>query len=362
MLSRIASSSSWQGLLSICRHASSAPSSRLHTTDRRRFRYPKTFTFAGKSPKKAMSASPAKKSVKRRVTLKDGDSSSLQEMPKGISTLRAEKLSPSDWIRASGRECVWPHFRALPVSGKARAIWYGYHNRYPSDATGFFYFSRPDPLPHPAAGHFRFRVVPKPDPTLFSAGYDLVEPETGMVWGKHLLHLILNRTDRHLYNVILKEGIITPEEDRRIRDMLPKSRQALARGQRSLQVLDSILDPFIVDFSRTSFHLLVADPDRVYEINKPHRWANDAMGPIPSPYSGLGLCEFVLLDGTPKPLGIRLLRYLKPPRPEDIVKQVEGTLIKRYSAAVTKKTESLVTKSAKLLSEHSYRLLLDRKL
>jgi hypothetical protein len=95
-----------------------------------------------------------------------------------------------------------------------------------------------------------------------------------------------NATDRHLYDAILREGLITPGEDRRITQMLAKDISSPVRGSR-FPVLNSILDPFHVDFSVTSFRLTVLDPDLIYEINSAHRWANNTKGPIPSPYSGL---------------------------------------------------------------------------
>ena len=54
-------------------------------------------------------------------------------------------------------------------------------------------------------------------------------------------------------------------------------------------------------------------------------------------------------------LGIRLIKYAVPPKPDDSLKQEEGGLVKKYTFA--RRREITVVKSVKLLSEHSYRAL-----
>ena len=185
---------------------------------------------------------------------------------------------------------MWPHFD--PLNGKSKhgpgkhATYFRGVQRFPPNTKGFFYFDRPNPLPHPAAGHLRFRVVPEANPALFTSGHDLFDVQKGSVWEKHLIHMKSNATDRHLYDAILQEGLITPDEDRQITEMLAKGTPSSTRGSR-FPVLNSILDPFHVDFSVTSFRLSVVDPDIIYEINNAHRWAHNVKGPITSPYSGL---------------------------------------------------------------------------
>ena len=182
-----------------------------------------------------------------------------------------------------------PHLKQLfgkpGFKERPRPIYFRDVQRYPPSTKGFFYFDRPSPLPHPAAGSLRFRIVPEANPALFASGHDLVDVQTGIAWEKHLVHLKMNKSDRHLYDAILQEGLLTPDEDRRITEMHPKGILNLYRGTRS-QVLNSILDPFLVNFSVTSFRLTIIDPDRIYQINKSHRWANNIKGPTRSPYSG----------------------------------------------------------------------------
>jgi hypothetical protein len=54
-------------------------------------------------------------------------------------------------------------------------------------------------------------------------------------------------------------------------------------------------------------------------------------------------------------LGIRLIKYTVPPKPESSLKQEVGGLVKKYT--FVRRIERPVVKSVKLLSDHSYSVL-----
>jgi hypothetical protein len=77
--------------------------------------------------------------------------------------------------------------------------------------------------------------------------------------------------------------------------------------------------------------------------------------------TGVGLCRFELQvkPGQEEPrLVLRLLKFIKPPNPDDKVFQKEGELVKIYSAL--RGIERPFTRSASLLSEESFRVLKDK--
>ncbi|KAJ3542160.1 hypothetical protein NMY22_g3622 [Coprinellus aureogranulatus] len=92
-----------------------------------------------------------------------------------ISTLDPKKLGAQHIVDVSGLRCaVFANASPNPSSPKihyAQSLQGGkkQFHPYPPATCGFFYFHRPSPPPHVAAGEVRFRVVP-PDARSLSAG------------------------------------------------------------------------------------------------------------------------------------------------------------------------------------------------
>ncbi|KAF5351322.1 hypothetical protein D9758_007990 [Tetrapyrgos nigripes] len=103
--------------------------------------------------------------------------------PKVTSTLRPERLQPSDYVNLSYKRS---HFLSYKGQRPPSEVLYFKTNAqkhpFPKDTHGFFYH-RPFPRDEQPlfAGGIRFRICPSDDPSTFKDGFDLLSEE-GLPW------------------------------------------------------------------------------------------------------------------------------------------------------------------------------------
>ncbi|RXW23150.1 hypothetical protein EST38_g2686 [Candolleomyces aberdarensis] len=284
-----------------------------------------------------------------------------------VSTFEQDKLKPSDYCDISSQWCV--KLSSATPSGKAlepsniRYGWSAKPFRFPPRTKGFFYYRRNMLLDsvvdeetgeevitghptHVAAGQLRFRVVPDPlppSPEMFDYGSDLVTEDGLRPWGIHVLAMQKRQEYHALY-----ESIVPPSERNLIEEFLERSRQSEKFHNdiysRSSNFLESILEPFPLDFTKNSVQLILLDPDCVTKIALRHilsiqpRTRLDIWesGYDHSVYSGKALVRFELVNVTRKNnvpstrLAIRILQWIEPPNASDTLPvQQEGELLKK---------------------------------
>ena len=107
-----------------------------------------------------------------------------------ISTLRPDKIKPSDFMDISGMWAVRPYIQSIV---KDVAIRYAFSRQpmpFPLGTHGFFYYVRPKPE-QAISGEVRFRITPEADPTSFTRGHDLSKPKS-LPWALPVVGLAKN--------------------------------------------------------------------------------------------------------------------------------------------------------------------------
>ncbi|KAF5377845.1 hypothetical protein D9615_006728 [Tricholomella constricta] len=111
----------------------------------------------------------------------------MKHTSRRIQTLNRDLLTASDFVDLSHRRepTIKLHTGTACIIYLASKI----HKTepFPPNTRGFLYWHHDPSLP-PTAGGIRFRLVPEPDPTLFSTGTDLLYPNAAP-WTIHLVNL-----------------------------------------------------------------------------------------------------------------------------------------------------------------------------
>lgn len=256
---------------------------------------------------------------------------------------------------------------------------------YPPNTKGFFYLYRPVPASsfvdgatgtverpvHVASGELRFRVTETSDPKQFDEGRDLLTPK-GSPWRIHLLNICEAPDFQAEY-----ERMLSDKERADIDAFLTRSRQHPGhweRAKHASKILNSIHEPFLVNFKKGSLHLTLLDPDYVARLNFFH-WltVQPKSGPAPwdpamysHPYSGEAFVRFDVVYSQRKnaaPIlkpALRLLEWVEPPNPDDIAFQKEGELVQKWDP-VQRQERVWVAKNPKVIPDASFRqLVLER--
>lgn len=128
-------------------------------------------------------------------------------------------------------------------------------HKFPEATRGFLYFHRPEQA-HPITSSIRFRLVEEPDPAAFSTGSDLLLPWQ-MPWTIKLTAIIAGNY-KAFYNILIQDELIS-QQDLEILESSPQ----IPRHE----ILNSITDPFIHDFSLNAHTMTVRDHDRIIKIS-----------------------------------------------------------------------------------------------
>ncbi|KAK0218982.1 hypothetical protein IW262DRAFT_1069977 [Armillaria fumosa] len=116
-----------------------------------------------------------------------------------VQMLNPKNLTEDDFRDISGRET------ASPLVGRFYHLKEGV---YPKQTTGFYYYwIHPDLAA--TAGQLRFRLTPSNDPSLFTSGSDLLEPN-GLPWTVSVPRLC-GLQKFHYANMLLEDGPVTKD-------------------------------------------------------------------------------------------------------------------------------------------------------
>ncbi|KAJ3547492.1 hypothetical protein NMY22_g1634 [Coprinellus aureogranulatus] len=302
------------------------------------------------------------------------------------STFTPSDLRPEDYRDLSG-------IKGFLLRGDSREFWFHYVQRdrkpvlFPPKTQGYFYLFRPAPhqhpeesaagdIPivqeacHPAAGELRFRVMEQPDPARFDEGADLLTPD-GIPWGMHLLTI-----SKASGLQVLLQRMLTEKEHTAMQEFLARSRLHPHHYEKTANrstILNSIHDPFLVDFKKNVKRLVLLDRDVVAKIElrhwlyvqRPHTSAGDDSTTQPHPYSGKALVRFDIAlwerknEGPAARPALRILKWYEPPSPDDIACQTEGELVKKWDWETGR--ERILTIKRRLLPEASFKELVERR-
>ena len=145
------------------------------------------------------------------------------------------------------------------------------HLQYPPDIKAFlYYFSSPE-KPR-IAGELRLRIAASDDPASFKSGYDL-SLKNGQPWSRPLY--ALSKFYDLLYDLLREDKLVPDDLDANLSNL-----PAISPRYRRRQLLYSLNDTFIVDFSINKLNLFVITEQGI----KPVRFIDDR--PAPSPFTG----------------------------------------------------------------------------
>ncbi|KAF6754834.1 hypothetical protein DFP72DRAFT_353008 [Ephemerocybe angulata] len=303
-----------------------------------------------------------------------------------LSTLNPTKLIATDYVDLSKRKALG-HTLQLNQTGAGVVVRYKARHPFPPSTRGFFYFHRPTTTTeivdqdtgevrrearhgHVLSGQLRFRMVDTPDPARFEEGADLPGLD-GLPW--HIPLAIMHQYP--IYEKLLPH-ILSPQELLDIDAFLQRARlhpkHLNAVSSRTGFILESILEPFVLDFSKDIEKVILLDPDCVAKITFKNMFTvqpRDAGADyVPqsgfSRYSGQGLVRFDLVtsirvkkDPITK-LSARLLKWIVPPNPDDTVFQEEGELLKKFDPS-TGKERVWMAKKGDFIPAASFKVLED---
>ncbi|KAG2002620.1 hypothetical protein CC2G_004791 [Coprinopsis cinerea AmutBmut pab1-1] len=221
-----------------------------------------------------------------------------------IADIRVANVAPEGTHRS----------RITYTGSRYRAKETGLRNNFPPNTRGFLYLHRPDRSC--ITSGIRFRVVDKPDPTLFDQGKDLLRLD-GAVWSIPLVTVIKGRTYSPFRELILRDNLISQSE----LAVLESSDMGMKPG---MILLSSMTQPFECDFAPTSFAVRVQEEDkfhrfRVYRPQAIHGITVPFLAQFELVYRQDPLMPFVVL---------RLLKFTAPPKSEGPLKPDEGELVK----------------------------------
>jgi len=109
---------------------------------------------------------------------------------------------------------------------------------------GYLYFQSAQPDKPQISGALRFRLAKTPDD--FATGEDLKLPN-GNPWSKPLFALAKYAPNRHLFDKVLEDGLVSKEVHRFTDTLLEKRGKAAYPAWEDNIVLYTLSDPFIID-------------------------------------------------------------------------------------------------------------------
>ena len=121
---------------------------------------------------------------------------------------------------------------------------------YPPDMKAFLYYAT-SPEKLRIAGELRLRVTSSDDPASFESGSDLLRPN-GQLWRRPLY--FLSKCYYFLYEKLREDGLVSDDLDK-ILSTLPSTNPKY----RQSQILYTLNDPFIIDFSYPGFLFVITE-------------------------------------------------------------------------------------------------------
>ncbi|EAU83549.1 hypothetical protein CC1G_04805 [Coprinopsis cinerea okayama7 len=247
-----------------------------------------------------------------------------------ISTLNPSKLVPGDYIEvADGSASFVVAVHGVDVkSVVVNPQWYDSATRsintspFPPNTRGFLYLHRPDRSC--ITSGLRFRLVDKPDPTLFDQGKDLLRPD-GKPWFLPLVAIVKRNCYTTLRELVIRSKLVSETELALLKSLDGENMKSGA------VLLGSITQPFERDLSRLGLPIRVQEGDKIHRfaINRP-RGLHGARGSV---LVQLELAYRQIPSAPPKPFVVmRILKFLDPPKYDGPLTQEEGKLIRRLSS------------------------------
>lgn len=300
-----------------------------------------------------------------------------------LSTLDPKKITWNDVLDLSGiGECD------INVCGGMSSISYKKFGSaqsgsvvrvpFPPGTKGVFYFNDRTNV-HPVAGDIRFRVLPLDrakaqdwklvDITkLFAEGEDLLDHTGFSHWRVSLLSIIYKQRVG-LFELVKQCGYVSQAAEAQVERLRLAVAANLGLGMRSFvrgitsQILDSIVDPFILDLCSHGQHMVFLQQGHI----TPHTLMPRQMTttrpmrnspPRSAAYSGTVLVrlEMIRHEGRNRVV-LRVLKFLKPPNPNDMVFQEEGKLLKKYHPSYATEDLWMAGERTKFISLSSMQLL-----
>ncbi|KAF5377923.1 hypothetical protein D9615_006760 [Tricholomella constricta] len=247
-----------------------------------------------------------------------------------IQTLNRDLLTASDFVDLS--HLRYPCIQLHTGSAKFRYMSSNQIGKpFPPNTRGFLYWH------HGTNGGIRFRLVPEPDPNLFSTGTDLLYPNA-VPWTIHLLSLACNSEYASIKAKLTADRLV----DTASFESLQKGPAHLSRNSALIHRLDQ---PFELDISSQSNTILIISPTRWGKALLP-KFLRDWRASVRSvPYTGRILVRFELSPfpeharPAPRPpvIVLRVLKILSPikvilPQYDMYVPvPVEGALLEKKS-------------------------------
>ncbi|KAF6756439.1 hypothetical protein DFP72DRAFT_286196 [Ephemerocybe angulata] len=219
--------------------------------------------------------------LRRQLSSSTPDSASRNRnrRPHHLSNLDPKRVELPDLLDISDRAQVKLQIKWTdkPATGKpqrfiymstgseagADRIWH----RFPPGTRGFLYFHRkPGRESSHLAGEIRFRVVDSSDlnlpaQELFAQGHDLQNYGGHAPWRIPLVQLLLARRHEGILDILVRQGLITPEQKAEGKQLVLNSRNpsALNHGR----ILEDITDPFIIPLPSIHVHLTILRNDAI---------------------------------------------------------------------------------------------------
>ncbi|KAF5377860.1 hypothetical protein D9615_006743 [Tricholomella constricta] len=234
-----------------------------------------------------------------------------KRMSRKIQTLNRDLLTASDFVDLS--HLRHPSIQLHTGSAQFRYMFsnHGIGKPFPPNTRGFLYWHHDPSLPPTSAG-IRFRLVPEPDPNLFSTGTDLLYPNA-MPWSIDLVKL-----DRQIVYASIKAKLIT---DRLVDTASFESLEKRTANHKWNSTFIHKLDqPFALDIASQSNTILIISPTRWGKALLPN-FIRDWRASVRSvPYTGRILVRFELSPfpeharPAPRPpvIVLRVLKILSP--------------------------------------------------
>lgn len=132
---------------------------------------------------------------------------------------------------------------------------------FPAGTHGFLYFHR-SPHAHPAAGDIRFRLVRPESAHLspserFLQGSDLLMKDGVSPWRVHLINIF--QSYPAVRRKLLEEQLISPNREAQLESLLSN-----LPFRRCVPILESIVDPFVLELGNAHPRLVVLHTERVF--------------------------------------------------------------------------------------------------
>lgn len=192
-----------------------------------------------------------------------------------ISTLRADSLSHTDFIDASGltRFSVASKYTLSGDRAYASTLCYlrgtrmsksrgieagksghvssgaGIRERFPEGTRGFLYYFNPDFAPS-WMGQLRFRVTDSSDPASFASGHDLLDPHGALPLAWPLRTVMSSSLYQNLFRMLLHEKLVTRDTVAQVAGLWPN-----LHWKGGTRTIYAYKQPFYLDFQSPRFQL-----------------------------------------------------------------------------------------------------------